>query len=694
MESINQTLEHVPDQVLQHLADALSSVEPETIGSKSSNLLIQACARIFAALELKWNVDALKITKTTVEGQLNEIVRQVNVRLRRVTLEADWWKEDHGPILLFANETFVPYALIPNQNGHYTAINSATGEKQRLTANLAQSFSPIAFMFYRTLPHKSVNLYDLLHFSFQGNRRDFWRLIYLQLFITALGMLVPIITGKIMTNVIPSASYSLLWQFVIALLVNTWVIGLFRVTQTLAAIRFDIKINATLQPAIWDRLLHSKLNFFRDFTSGDLVNRANGVDEIQQKMNISIFLSIINVMISLISFSVMYYYDKRLTMIALLLTLCYSIIFLFFTLKQITFQQLVQSHRGRLMGMLFQFYTAISKLKVSYSEKTAFQRWNHDYAEQIRMEYKAGKIGNFLSSFSTFYSVLITICLFIGVYLIGSDLSFGVFIIYNGLYSQFFSGLLGLVNAIAIITSIIPTYQRLKPILLNEPEIELATAISPPLQGELELQHISFRYHEDLPFILHSVSLRVKPGDFIAITGPSGSGKSTLFRILLGIEKPTSGLVLYDQVELDNWDKILFRRQIGVVLQQTMLFPGSILENIIGSRENVTLEEAWQAAALAELSADIQAMPMGMQTVVSENGKTLSIGQRQRLLLARALVHETKILFLDEATSAIDNETQARIWDNLSKNKTTRIVSAHRLETIRDATYTLHLGPS
>ncbi len=204
------------------------------------------------------------------------------------------------------------------------------------------------------------------------------------------------------------------------------------------------------------------------------------------------------------------------------------------------------------------------------------------------------------------------------------------------------------------------------------------------LTGNIEVNHVIFRYREGTPLVLRDISLSIPPGQFVAIVGPSGSGKSTLFRMLLGFEKPESGSVYFDGQDLAGLDLQAVRRQIGVVLQSGRLFTGDIFSNIVGAAP-LTIDDAWEAARMAGLEDDIKNMPMGMHTVVSEGGGGLSGGQRQRLLIARAIVNKPRILLFDEATSALDNRTQAIVSSSLESLQTTRVVIAHRLSTILHA---------
>ena len=229
---------------------------------------------------------------------------------------------------------------------------------------------------------------------------------------------------------------------------------------------------------------------------------------------------------------------------------------------------------------------------------------------------------------------------------------------------------------------VIPLYQRAKPILETLPEDDQAKAAPKAVAGAIEVSHVSFRYQAGGPQILSDISFQVSPGDYVAVVGASGCGKSTLLRILLGFETPETGKVYYDGQDLSKVDVRTVRRQIGVVLQNSQLMMGNLLDNIIGQNPRLTVDDAWEAAAMAGIAQDIREMPMGMHTVVSEGTGTISGGQKQRLMIARAIVNKPKLLFFDEATSALDNRTQAIVSQSLDALQTTRIIVAHRLSTI------------
>lgn len=260
-------------------------------------------------------------------------------------------------------------------------------------------------------------------------------------------------------------------------------------------------------------------------------------------------------------------------------------------------------------------------------------------------------------------------------------------------FGQFLASMLAMASAVVTVAGVTPVYERCKPILETLPEASGTQTHPGELQGRIEVNNVSFRYSHDGPQILRNISLTIEPGQFVAIVGGSGCGKSTLFRLLLGFEKPESGGIYFDGQDLSGLDPRAVRQQFGVVIQSSKVISGDIFANITGA-SNLTLDDAWNAARLAGLTEDIQAMPMGMHTVVSEGGGTLSGGQRQRLMIARAIVRRPRIILFDEATSALDNQTQAIVSRSLESLQATRIVVAHRLSTIvnADRIYVLNKG--
>jgi ABC-type bacteriocin/lantibiotic exporter with double-glycine peptidase domain len=259
----------------------------------------------------------------------------------------------------------------------------------------------------------------------------------------------------------------------------------------------------------------------------------------------------------------------------------------------------------------------------------------------------------------------------------------GTYLAFSVSFGAFFAGIVSLSETIASL-GVVTIWNRVLPILAEEPEVSGTKAHPGNLTGHIKFDRVSFRYLEAGQRTLEDISFEAQPGECVAIAGPSGSGKTTILNLLLQFEIPTSGAIYLDGRDLADLNVSAVRRQLGVVNQDCKLIAQSIFENIAwGSL--CTIAEAWEAAHAAAIGADIEQMPMGMHTMVSEGGTNLSGGQRQRLLIARALARKPQILILDEATSALDNHTQRQVTESLKKLGITRLIVAQRLSTIRDA---------
>jgi ABC-type bacteriocin/lantibiotic exporter with double-glycine peptidase domain len=228
-----------------------------------------------------------------------------------------------------------------------------------------------------------------------------------------------------------------------------------------------------------------------------------------------------------------------------------------------------------------------------------------------------------------------------------------------------------------------PILEMAEPFLKTEPETSDNKEIVTSVSGAVEMDHISFRYAEGLPLVIDDLSLKIKPGEYVAIVGKTGCGKSTLMRLLLGFEKPEKGSVRFDGKDINSLDLPSLRKKIGTVMQDAGLFQGDIFSNIVITAPQLTLDDAWDAAEKAGIADDIRSMPMGMNTIIAEGQGGISGGQRQRLMIARAIAPKPKLLMFDEATSALDNKTQKQVSEALDAMGCTRIVIAHRLSTIK-----------
>jgi ATP-binding cassette subfamily C protein len=347
-------------------------------------------------------------------------------------------------------------------------------------------------------------------------------------------------------------------------------------------------------------------------------------------------------------------------------------------------QRTVAMIDGKLGGLLLQLLTGIAKLRVTAAESRAFAVWARMFARRRDADLQAERANVRISIFTSIYPMVCTMVLY---WMLADGakqkVSTGMFLAFSAAFGMFLSATLHVVDAVLHSLGVIPMYERAKPILSARTESQ-GSGERLALRGGIEVNHVSFRYDAKGPLILDDVSFQIAPDEFVALVGPSGSGKSTLLRLLLGFETCSQGGVYYDGHALSGLDVRAVRKQLGVVMQNSRVMGGDIFTNIVGAT-GLTQEDAWNAARHAALDKDIEAMPMGMHTVIAQGGGTLSGGQKQRLMIARALAADPKVVFFDEATSALDNVTQATVSESLESLRVTRVVIAHRLSTIRHA---------
>lgn len=625
---------------------------------------------------------------------LTRICVASRVRSRRVILRDGWWRRDNGPLVAFRTlddekkaeqKEKRPVALLPTSPRSYELVDPVEGTRQPVDAALSESLSGDAYMFYPPLPERPLTKGDLFRHALADRRRDLMTILLLGGAGGLLALLVPILTGQVFGNIIPSADRPQLLQITLALIVSALAGAVFQVTRSVAVLRLGGKMDGALQGAVWDRLLSLPVTFFKRYTVGDLTNRSMGIDTIRDLLTGNVLTSILAAVFSVFSFALLFYYSARLALAATALVVVLTGLTALLLWLQLRHQRELLRLQGKIASLLFGLINGIAKLRVAGAEARAYARWAEGFAEQRRRALAAQRVANVQASVNAIYGVVAALTIFAVVGLSSeASLSIGEFLAFNAAFGQFLGASLSMVSVISSVLLMVPVYERLQPILETVPEVDDSKAEPGELTGEIEFSHVSFRYQEDGPLILDDVSFRAGPGEFIALVGPSGAGKSTCLRLILGFEKPVSGSIYFDGQDLASLAVQSVRRQIGVVLQNGKPMSGTFFSNIVGSA-NLGIDDAWEAARMAGLEEDIQAMPMGMHTVISEGAETFSGGQKQRLLIARAIVHRPRIILFDEATSALDNRTQEVVSRSLESLKATRIVIAHRLSTILNA---------
>jgi NHLM bacteriocin system ABC transporter ATP-binding protein len=684
LELKNQSQRLVVNTAVERLA------EPLARGPLKAQVFVQRGDPLLDACELVGRALGVKTSETTVAGgelkdALDRWARTARVRVRRVILSDEWWTEDNGPMLAYVQATSRPVALLPDSPTSYSLADPVDRTRRAVTRDLAHSLNPRAYSLYRSFPETSPKVWDIFRFGLQNTKGDQRMILLLSLAGGLLGMAMPLATGVIFDTIIPSNYRPQLWFIALVLLAAGGSAVIFEITRGIGLLRLQAKSEVAIAGAVWDRLLSLPVPFFRRYTAGDLAMRANGINAMQQILAGAAISSVLGAVFSLFNFGLLFYYSARLAGVASVLVLLNMSAMLLASWGGLRLQRPLYELQGKLSGLVLQFITGISKLRVAGAEPEAFAVWAKHFGEQKKLDLKMAKLSNTVAVFNESYPLLTSICLFAVVaFGIEPGLSTGKFLAFNVAFLGFLYAGLSAGDALIGILHAVPIYERVRPILQALPEVQAVKADPGELRGSLELSHVSFRYKADSPLVLNDVSLHINAGEFVALVGPSGVGKSTIMRLVLGFEFPESGTIRYDGLDLAGLDVQAVRRQIGVVLQNGKLMPGDIFENIVGSGL-FTLEDAWEAAKRVGLEQDIQLMPMGMHTVLGETAGTLSGGQRQRLMIARAIVAKPRILLFDEATSALDNRTQAVVAESLKQLQATRVVIAHRLSTIINA---------
>ncbi|MBF0394414.1 MAG: NHLP bacteriocin export ABC transporter permease/ATPase subunit, partial [Alphaproteobacteria bacterium] len=611
---------------------------------------------------------------------IEQLARTARIRIRPIMLRGRWWEDDLGAFVTIGADQR-PLAVLSGARGG--AVIDPTGDTTALSEAAAAELGPQAWVPLPPLPHRAMNAADLLSFGLRRCRRDMLAALFAGLVVGAAGLAGPVATGFVFDDLIPGHLKSELVQLGLALAVLALVGAVAKVSGEVALLRVEGRMGGLLQSAVIDRLLRLPASFFADFGSGDLAVRTLSIDAVRRTLTGLVLSSLLAGMFSVLGLLLLFAYHPPSAVSVVVMTVVLAGAALATGLAQIEAMTEGEALAGTTANMVNQIVSAVPKLRVAGAEDRAFAHWGVKFGALRARLVRATASSNRFAVFLAVYETLGMAIIFAVMTLSGEAVGTGSFLAFVAAFAMFQGAATQLAQAVVECFAVMPLLRRAAPILDALPESFEQRAAPGHLTGDIEVSNLSFRYGPDLPWALNALSLRVRPGEFVAIVGPSGCGKSTLIRLLLGFEKAETGGIFYDGHDLGQLDTVAVRRQIGVVLQSGRLMPGSILENIRGASD-CTLDEAWEASRVAGIADDIRAMPMAMHTYLTEGG-SLSGGQVQRLLIARAVAARPRILFFDEATSALDNQTQASVTESLNRLAVSRVVIAHRLSTVAAA---------
>lgn len=672
-------LSYPMEQDREALATVFSAIP--AIVKESHSVEIAGIRRVGDQLGVELTSSAIRASSKTERSLewLSSVIAESGRVTRQVTLDGKWWTS-------LATVTAVIYdgQIAVAEPGIFASKihDPETGKTIRINRNIASKVSRTGLIVIPELP-KSASLRDLFKVSILGSKTDFAAICVLALVSGLLAAFVPLSVGIIFSEIIPGSQYGRMLALVVAMV--SLGLGTFSMSLIQGFLSSRIRTRADFLSAdsLWLRIVRLPVSFFGRYSSGDILNRAGSVENIREIVG-TIFLATISALVSgVVSILVLFKDGVAIGVLGLFVILLEVLVVSVFLVRRFRLVRVQVETQRRFLTVGRETISGIDRVRVFAAEERFMLKISRDFAGWIRASYQEAREVSLLTAIVSSWSALAILAITASImFYAEAPIALGAYAVLTTAMGQALASTNQLVAAVESLALTKPWLEELQPILATEPEITQTANKKIDLTGEITLEHVNFSYRPDLPAVLEDFNLRIRVGESVAIVGPSGAGKSTILRLLLAFDLPTEGQVTYNGQDLGGLDRTHIRRQIGTVLQQSELFPGTLADNIRGSSQ-ANQSEIEQAAELAGIATDISQMPMKYQTLVGHGTSTLSGGQQQRILIARALVRSPKILLFDEATSALDNITQKHVADSLAGLDITRVVIAHRLSSIR-----------
>lgn len=574
---------------------------------------------------------------------------------------------------------------------------SVTREEFRNSfTGVVMTFEPDA-EFDGATKHLSFKGYKYLSAYLKNHSSLILQILASSIIIQTLGLILPFSTKIAVDSILPLESHKLLTVFGMAMVMLLLGQIISSYLRSINAAYLQTRMDSQMMRDLFEHLLSLPLKFFHQRSSGDLIMRMGSTSVIREILTSQTLSIILDGTLACFYLIVIFYFSPILGIAALIIG---SIQVGIYLLTADKLQMLIQSEilaQSKSQSYLVESLSRVEFLKAAGKESYVNAEWSALLSRQLGVVLDKAKLSVILDSATASIRILSPlILLWIGIYLvIGQRISLGTMLALNVSVLAFLNPLSSLVSSLQRLHLVGTHLERIEDVFEAETEQDVLTVNNPPaLTGRIEVINVDFSYSPDGVNTLNNINLIIEPGQKIAIVGDTGSGKSTLGKLILGLYPLTNGEIRYDNFSLCKLNYQKLRNQIGVVLQEPLLFSGSIRKNIAFGNPNISFDEIIRAAEKANIHNEIMNMPMGYETLIAEGNAGLSGGQSQRVALARAILMNPPILLLDEATSHLDVITESIIDENLSKMNCTRIVIAHRLSTIinSDFIYVLSNG--
>lgn len=610
-----------------------------------------------------------------LEGQLKEISIKFDINSRWVNLNEDWNKNSLLPLIVKRGNELK--TILPTVRGRCKFYDN--NKLRSISDRDVAEFEESGLCFYKGFSTNEITKWQLIKFMLNSvSVKEYLIVFAFMIAVMSFSTVMPKAQYYIFNHLIPAGTRSDILPIGFLLTGIIIISFVIYVLRGIVAANIPNTISVYIQGAVISRLLRLKSSFFTNHKAGSLSNgiiKISKISDIFSGDTISAFMSFI--------LSIIYAYEINIyakefmffVYIAFLIVIVFTVVNALFYNR---YNGRFSKSANEMTGFVYELFGGMENVKLNNSSSVMFNRWSEYYSEVLR----AHKEPIFIKYYSSIYGLVISALTFV-IFRIGmnTQASAADFITFMSLYGLFVGsvgGIAKVLNSFAVFNS---SYNGLRDFFMADVEERSNKADIKNIKGNIEVSNISFKY--DSNYILDDISFSIAKGQKIGITGKSGCGKSTLVKLLLGFEQPEKGRIFIDNTDLNEINLSSFRQKLGVVLQSSKLIPGDIFSNIVLTRPNSTYDEVMEAVERVGLKEDIDNMPMGLYTFVSDDNLTISLGQKQRILLARAILGKPSIIILDEATNALDNITQANVSRYIEALDVTTIIVAHRLSTIK-----------
>lgn len=650
------------------------------------------------ALRSQFNLSA---RGTTFNGLINT-AHDLGLTTRPLSLELDELSALRMPCILHWEFNHFVVLVSLRRNGA-VLHDPARGRRTVSLTELSKSFTGVALEawpsggFTAETVRNRINLTTLMR-NIHGLKTTLGKIFCLSLVIETINLVMPIGTQLVMDHAIPAGDHGLLTLICVGLMLFILLrtaVGMLRAWSSLV---LSTSINVQWQSGLLSHLLRLPLSYFERRKLGDIQSRFGSLSTLREMFTSSVVGALMDSIMVIGVVIMMILYGGWLTWVVVGFTLAYVFIRLvtYGTYRQLSEEALVRDARTKSYFMETLYGIATVKMQ-GLSERRGAQ-WLNLEIDTVNSEIKVTKMDLLFGGINAFIGACDQILiLWLGTRLvIDNQMTIGMFIAFGAFREQFSDRVSSLTNFLLQLRMMSLHNERISDIAINEqeprkPDIPVQNSMHP---ASLETNLLSYRYDKQSAPVFSELSISILPGESVAITGPSGAGKTTLMRVLCGLFEPDAGNVLVDGIDIKQLGINNYHKMIGCVMQDDRLFSGSIRENISGFDENI--DENWliECAKSSYIHDVIRKMPMGYDTLICELGEGLSGGQKQRLFIARALYRKPGILFMDEATSSLDHESESYVNQAIKKLNITRVIIAHRETTISSADRVISLNSS